>query len=132
MKLNQVSLPATDLARAVAFYRRLGYGLIVLNDHYARLENPFDLSTLSLVLAPAVGEGAHIYLECDDLDARVEALKTCGVTFDSGPQDQSWLWREAWLQDSEGNRLCLYFAGDNRRFPPWRIGDSARADDLNA
>jgi hypothetical protein len=41
--------------------------------------------------------------------------------FDSGPEDQSWLWREAWLRDPAGNRLYLFFAGENRRFPPWRI-----------
>ena len=41
--------------------------------------------------------------------------------FDSGPEDQTWLWREAWLRDPDGNRLCLYHAGNNRRFPPWRV-----------
>ena len=45
-----------------------------------------------------------------------------GIVFDGGPEDKSWRWREAWLSDPAGNRLCLYFAGDIRRFPPWRIG----------
>ena len=39
----------------------------------------------------------------------------------SGPTDQSWLWREAYLKDPDGNLICLYHAGANRRFPPWRI-----------
>ena len=69
----------------------------------------------------AGGDGAHVYFECDDLDARVAALNAKSVDFDSGPEDKSWLWREAWLRDPAGNRLCLYFAGDNRRFPPWRL-----------
>jgi hydroxymethylpyrimidine/phosphomethylpyrimidine kinase len=34
---------------------------------------------------------------------------------------QSWLWREAWLRDPAGNAVCLYHAGANRRFPPWRL-----------
>jgi hydroxymethylpyrimidine/phosphomethylpyrimidine kinase len=41
--------------------------------------------------------------------------------FDSGPEDRSWLWRESWLRDPAGNRLCLFFAGKNRRVPPWRV-----------
>ena len=50
MKLNQVTLPAMDLAASIAFYEKLGFVLIVRNDHYARFENPSDLSTLSLEL----------------------------------------------------------------------------------
>jgi catechol 2,3-dioxygenase-like lactoylglutathione lyase family enzyme len=121
MKLNQVTLPASDLATSITFYEKLGFVLIVKDNHYARLENPLDLSTLSLEKRSDGGDGAHVYLECDDLDARVASLKQKGVAFENGPQDQSWLWREAWLRDPSGNRLCLYFAGENRRFPPWRI-----------
>jgi len=44
-----------------------------------------------------------------------------GVTFESGPCDQPWLWREARLRDPDGNAICLYWAGPNRRFPPWRL-----------
>lgn len=121
MKLNHVTLPASDLPRSIAFYEKLGFVLIVIDEHYARLENPGDLSTLSLDHRADGGDGAHIHFECDDLDARVAALKEKGVVFDSGPEDQSWLWREAWLRDPDGNRLCLYHAGENRRFPPWRV-----------
>ena len=41
------------------------------------------------------------------------------------PVDQDWLWREARLADPSGNIICIYHAGENRRFPPWRIGDEA-------
>ena len=121
MKLNQVTLPAADLSRSIAFYEKLGFVLIVTDDHYARLENPDDLSTLSLERRSDGGDGAHVYFECEDLDSRVASLKQGGIAFDSDPQDQSWLWREAWLRDPAGNRLCLFFAGENRRFPPWRL-----------
>jgi catechol 2,3-dioxygenase-like lactoylglutathione lyase family enzyme len=121
MKLNQVTLPAADLAASIAFYAKLGFVLIVKDVHYARLENPDDLSTLSLELRTDGGDGAHVYFECEDLNVRVAALKEKGVAFDSGPQDQSWLWREAWLRDPAGNKLCLFLAGENRRFPPWRV-----------
>jgi catechol 2,3-dioxygenase-like lactoylglutathione lyase family enzyme len=122
MRLNQVTLPARDLAASIVFYQTLGFVLIVQNDHYARFENPDDDSTLSLELRKDFADGAHVYWECDDLDARVVALKQKGIAFDSGPEDKPWLWREAWLREPAGNRICFYFAGQNRRFPPWRIG----------
>jgi catechol 2,3-dioxygenase-like lactoylglutathione lyase family enzyme len=123
MRLNQVTLPANDLSGSIAFYRLLGFELIVKDEGYARLENPSDLSTLSLELRKA-GDGAHVYFECDDLDSRISILKEKGIQFDTDPNDQPWLWREAWLRDPAGNKLCLYFAGENRRYPPWRISDS--------
>jgi catechol 2,3-dioxygenase-like lactoylglutathione lyase family enzyme len=123
MKLNQVTVPARDLERSIDFYRTLGFTLIVKADHYARFEIEGGESTFSLHLADADGaaDGPHLYFECADLDARVAALKEAGIVFDGGPVDQSWLWREAWLSDPAGNRLCLYWAGENRRFPPWRL-----------
>ena len=120
MRLNQITLPANDLPASIAFYRLLGFDLIVKNDSYARLENPSDLSTLSLELREG-GDGARVYFECDDLDSQVSTLKGKGIQFDTDPNDQPWLWREAWLRDPAGNKLCLYFAGENRRYPPWRI-----------
>ena len=44
-----------------------------------------------------------------------------GIAFDSPPTDQPWLWREARLRDPDGNCLCLFAAGENRRHPPWRL-----------
>ncbi len=124
MRLNQVTVPALDVARSIAFYKTLGLRLIVSSPHYARFELPDGESTFSIHLtddAAGAGNGASIYFECDDLDARVTALKTKGVVFDADPVDQSWLWREAWLTDPAGVKLCLFKAGENRRYPPWRV-----------
>ena len=122
MNLNQVTVEVSDISRAVAFYRRLGLELIVLSDHYARLLCPGGATfSVHLAEAPSSG-GALIYFECDDLDARYARLADEGVVFDSPPTDQRWLWREARLSDPDGNRLCLYWAGENRVDPPWRVG----------
>lgn len=124
MHLNQVTLPAVDLDRSITFYKTLGLKLIVLHGPYARLEAPDGRFTLSLHLTDtAAGEGPKLYFECDDVDARVAELKAKGITFDNDPIDQSWLWREAWFSDPAGVKLCLYHAGENRRFPPWRLAD---------
>lgn len=124
MQLNQVTLPATDLARSVAFYQTLGLRLIVDSiPRYARLEMPEGGATLSLhhVDAPPSGPGVVVYFECADLDTRVAELTAAGIAFDTPPTDQPWLWREAQLRDPDGNALILFWAGDNRLNPPWRI-----------
>ena len=124
MRLNQVTVPAVDLERSIAFYRTLGLKLIVKSPHYARFEVGDGTDTFSLHIADeasGAGNGPHVYFECDDLDARVSELKSKGIVFDSDPVDQSWLWREAWLTDPSGVKICLYRAGEMRRFPPWRL-----------
>jgi catechol 2,3-dioxygenase-like lactoylglutathione lyase family enzyme len=126
MRLNQVTLPALDLARSIAFYQAFGLKLIVQSDHYARFEVGDGTNTFSLHVtkdASGAANGPHVYFECDDLDVRVAVLRAKGISFDSDPTDQPWLWREAWLTDPAGVKLCLYRAGENRRFPPWRLKD---------
>ena len=126
MKLNQVTVPCLDLAASVDFYRRLGLHLIVHDPpRYARFECPSGDSTFSLHLADRVESASApvVYFELDDLDARVRALQTAGLVFESAPRDQPWLWREAYIRDPAGNLLCLYRAGSNRRFPPWRLAE---------
>jgi len=125
MNLNQVTLPAVDVATASGFYQRLGFRLIVdALPRYVRFECPEGESTLSLehVAERGAGPGPVVYLECRGLDETVERLTAAGIQFDSAPADQPWLWREARLRDPAGNSLCLYSAGGNRRHPPWRVG----------
>ncbi|HEX5387110.1 MAG TPA: VOC family protein [Gemmatimonadales bacterium] len=125
MNLNQVTLPAADVAAAAAFYQRLGFRLIVdALPRYVRFECPDGDSTLSLEHAPERGTGPRpiVFLECAQLDETVARLMAAGIAFDSPPTDRDWLWREARLHDPAGNELCLYSAGRNRRYPPWRVG----------
>lgn len=126
MNLNQVTVPSTDLVRSTAFYRLLGLRLIVDSiPRYARFECPDGGSTLSLHRVDSLpgGDGIVLYFECDDLDERVETLKAAGIEFDSGPEDQRWLWREARLRDPDNHAVILYTAGKNRRYPPWRVDE---------
>jgi catechol 2,3-dioxygenase-like lactoylglutathione lyase family enzyme len=125
MRLNQVTLTVKDLEEAVRFYRKLGLRLIVHSPHYARFECPDGESTFSLHLDAAFGgdSATVVYFEHDVLDTLVRALKEQGLVFESEPVDQSWLWREAYLRDPSGNRICLFQAGAARRYPPWRLKD---------
>jgi catechol 2,3-dioxygenase-like lactoylglutathione lyase family enzyme len=122
MNLNQVTLPVKDMGRATRFYLTLGFTQIVDTPHYARFECPAGGSTFSLSLTDEqVANGAVIYFETEQLDERVGALIDAGIVFTQMPTDQRYLWREAVLHDPSGNTIKLYWAGENRRYPPWRV-----------
>jgi catechol 2,3-dioxygenase-like lactoylglutathione lyase family enzyme len=126
MNLNQVTVPCIDLDASVAFYRRLGLRQIVSNPpNYARFECPVGEGTFSLQRVSHVppNHGVVVFFELEDLDAKVQEMKSLGVRFDSEPHDQPWLWREAYLRDPAGNQICLFHAGVNRRNPPWRLAE---------
>ena len=126
MRLNQVTVTVSDVEAGIAFYRRLGLKLIVESPHYARFECPQGGSTFSIHMGDVqAAPTTVVYFEDDDLDATVEKLQQKGITFDSGPADQRWLWREARLRDPSGNPICLFHAGENRLNPPWRIKENA-------
>lgn len=123
LRLNQVTVGVADYGASVAFYQTLGLKLIVDSaPDYARFEAPGGV-TLSLHrdLDEMASGLTTVYFECDDLDAEVMRLSRLGVGFEHPPVDQPWLWREARLRDPFGNMVCLYRAGEARRFPPWRV-----------
>ncbi len=125
MQLNQVTVSATDIERSVSFYKLLGLQLIVHSPHYARFIVKGNNATFSIHIADEVKPSQTIvYFECDDVDATYKDLTAKGINFESEPVDQTWLWREAYCKDPDGNLLCLYHAGENRLNPPWRITDS--------
>lgn len=124
-RLNQVTVTGTDYSRSVDFYRRLGLAQIVDSPDtgYARFETEGGV-TFSVQIDPdeKIIATSAIYFECDDLDQRVEQLARSGITFEHGPRNQPWMWREARLRDPDGNIIFFYKAGESRRFPPWRMG----------
>lgn len=122
MNLNQVTLPVTNMPEAVKFYQTLGFLLIVDTPHYARFECPEGDSTFSLSLSEGeFHNGAIIYFEHEQLDEWVTNLQNQGIEFDQLPEDMSYLWREAILKDPSGNKIKLFWAGENRLNPPWRV-----------
>jgi hydroxymethylpyrimidine/phosphomethylpyrimidine kinase len=125
-RLNQVTVTGTNYRKSVEFYRALGLRQIVDSPEngYARFETEGG-ATLSVQIDPdeTIAATTAVYLECDDLDERVERLARSGVTFEHGPRNQPWMWREARLRDPSGNIVFLYKAGEARRFPPWRIDE---------
>lgn len=123
MRLNQITAPAVDLETSIAFYKLLGFRQIVAAPAYARFEVPDGDATFSLHVVEKMpeGDGLSLYFEVENVDLTVDRLTALGIVFDIAPQDQRWLWREAWFRDPCNNRLCIYHGGENRRHPPWRI-----------
>ena len=124
MNLNQVTVYTKNVEEAVRFYEKLGLLLIVNSiPHYARFECPDGDSTVSLheTDKETINPNIVLYFECDDLDEKVSELKDKGIKFEQEPIDQTWLWREAHLRDLDGNKIILFYAGENRKNPPWRV-----------
>jgi hypothetical protein len=96
---------------------------------YARFVFPEGEASLSVEVMGAgcdrPPDQAQLYFECDALDERVAALQAMGFVFDQDPTDMFYLWREARLRDPDGHELRLYFAGENRLDPPWKLTPSS-------
>jgi hydroxymethylpyrimidine/phosphomethylpyrimidine kinase len=122
ISLNQITLCASNYAASVNFYQMLGLRQIVDSpgNGYARFEAD-NGATLSIHADASAAAGSVVYFESRRLDGWVGELIDQGFVFDQMPSDEEWLWREARLRDPHGNIICLYSAGENRRYPPWRI-----------
>lgn len=129
MRLNHVTIIVTDLERSIEFYCALGLQLIVKSPpRYARFIVPGNEATFSVEVTPDARpmgpEQAQIFFECDDLDERCAALERAGLRFAQPPTDMRYLWREARLEDPDGHDVRLYYAGENRLRPPWRLPEA--------
>jgi catechol 2,3-dioxygenase-like lactoylglutathione lyase family enzyme len=122
MNLNQVTLPVSHVQNAVDFYLTLGFTQIVDSPHYARFACPDNGGSFSLILDESdFMNSAVIYFEHEHLDDWVDGLIAKGVDFAQLPTDMSYLWREAICYDPSGNKIKLYWAGENRLSPPWKV-----------
>ncbi len=124
MNLNQVTIFSEKSVETVEFFEKLGLKRIVDSlPRYARLECPDGETTLSVNIADeiTVTNNIVLYFECENLDEEVARLKSLGLEFTQDPTDQPWLWRQAYLLDPNGNKICLFRAGQNRKNPPWRV-----------
>ena len=124
MNLNQITVPVINVEKSIHFYEALGLKLIVKSlPDYARFLCLAGNSTFSLHRVDNLpnGEGIWIYFEVQDLDNYVRGLIEIGFQFEELPNNKPWLWRESRLNDLDNNQIIIYFAGDNRINPPWRI-----------
>jgi catechol 2,3-dioxygenase-like lactoylglutathione lyase family enzyme len=124
MNLNQVTVPVLNVEKSIKFYEKLGLKLIVKAlPAYARFECPEGDTTFSLHKVEVLPKESNIwiYFEVHELDKCVQQLIDNGIEFEELPTDKSWLWRESRLKDLDNNQIIIYFAGDNRKNPPWKL-----------
>lgn len=122
MEMNQVTLPVTNMVEAVKFYLALGFTQIVDTPHYARFSCPKGNATFSLSLeSEEFNNGAVIYFETHALESVYTSLIKQGIKFEQPPTEQRYLWTEAILKDPSGNKIKLFWAGENRLAPPWKV-----------
>ncbi len=124
MNLNQVTIYTDKFAESLEFYKKLGLRIIVDSaPRYVRFACPDGDATVSLNVTENASDYSNIilYFECENLDAKVSELENLGLKFEQKPTDQTWLWREAYLKDPNSNKICLFYAGENRQNPPWRV-----------
>ncbi|MBQ4832114.1 VOC family protein [Pseudoalteromonas sp. MMG010] len=121
MNLNQVTLPVVDIDKANAFYLLMGFTQIVKTEHYSRFECPNGASFSLLLTDEYANNAATLYFESDNLESWINTLKSKGIKFNTALTKQRYLWSEASLEDPSGNKIKLYYAGENRLNPPWRV-----------
>jgi methylmalonyl-CoA/ethylmalonyl-CoA epimerase len=111
--IGQISMRATDLPRAVAFYRDV-LGVRHLFDAGPELSF-FDCGGVRLMLSKPEKEfdhpGSVLYFRVDDIHAAHRVLASRGATFIDTPHlvarlPDHELWM-TFLHDSEGNTLAL-------------------------
>lgn len=124
MNLNQITLPSSNIAESIAFYKRMGFKQIVDSEAYARFESIEGDATFSVEYSESISNlhAMVIYFEVENLTSTYNKLLKKGISFNGLPEKEPWLWEEVRLTDPTGNEICIYHAGSNRKNPPWRIG----------
>lgn len=118
--IDSVGICVTDLARAVAFYRQLGFeeagqdgrgcllraGSAQLLLFGTRHPQP-QAQTRGFALALNPPGLDHLSLLVRDLHVVHARLSALGLDFSRPPLDEGWGARVARLKDPDGNNLCL-------------------------
>lgn len=124
LNLNQITIQVNNVEKSIDFYKKLGLKLIVNStQNYARFECLNGDTTFSLHQSKLEtnNNSTWIYFETENLDSDVKTLTEKGICIEEMPNDKPWLWREARIRDLDNNLIILYYAGKNRKNPPWRL-----------
>lgn len=123
-RFDAIGLVVTDMAAAVAFYRRLGFAFPdgAENEPHAEAELPGGLRLLldteqtvrsfHPTWQPPSGSGRHsLAMRCEDpseVDSVYEELVAAGYHGELKPWDAFWGQRYACVQDPDGNGVDLF------------------------
>ncbi|MEV6926796.1 VOC family protein [Dactylosporangium sp. NPDC051485] len=124
LRLNVIGLVVADMARSLAFYRRLGLDVPASEDGNPHVEHVLSGSvklawdTVATIRSfdpewtPPVGGGRMgLAFECDspaDVDKVHDELVAAGYDSHKAPWDAFWGQRYAVVHDPDGNGIELY------------------------
>ena len=124
LSFNHAMIYLKDVGRGIDFYRNwLGFKLIEDYRHegksvYARMLAPGGDGTIALHQAgpgaSVASDGVRLYFGVRELDDFCQKLRKRGFVFTQQPQMMPWGWRHAYLSDTEGHEISLYWAGEQR------------------
>jgi len=124
LSFNHAMIYSTDVGRAIGFYRdMMGFKLIEDFRHenksvYARLRAPGGDGTIAIHQAApgasVASDGVRLYFEIRELDEFCRKLQQKNFYITQMPRMMPWGWRHAYLNDSDGHEISLYWAGENR------------------
>ncbi len=117
--IDNIGIAASDFARSVAFYQKLGFTKTFENEFGCMLA----AGSARLFIFAAQQGGAlperrvfglsnppgfdHISFLVDDVDRTYEEIRGRGVEFESAPANQAWGARATTLRDPDGNNIRL-------------------------
>jgi catechol 2,3-dioxygenase-like lactoylglutathione lyase family enzyme len=123
-QLDVIGIAVEDMARSLAFYRRLGFDLPPEADDQPHVETslPGGLrlawDTVETIRsfhpeweAPSGGQRMSLAFKCESpagVDAAYEELVAAGYTGDKEPWDAFWGQRYALVRDPDGNGVDLF------------------------
>src|SRR5512135_1662718 len=124
LSFNHAMVYVKEVQRALDFYRDLlGFKLVDEFRHegkavYARLRAPGGDGTVALHMAgpgtSLASEGVRLYFEIRELDDFCRKLQAKQFYITQMPRMMPWGWRHAYLNDTDGHEISLYWAGENR------------------
>ena len=109
--ISAITLATHDMARAVRFYRMLGFEVIYGGDDAAFTSFRAGTSYLNLIAQPAERTwswwGTRHLLTIPDVDALHASVVAAGYRPDTAPRDAEWGERFFHLTDPDGHELSF-------------------------
>jgi catechol 2,3-dioxygenase-like lactoylglutathione lyase family enzyme len=108
--INAITLATHDMARAVRFYRMLGFGLIYGGDDADFTSFRAGTSYLNLIAQPAERNWSwweRVIFYHDDVDGLYASVIAAGYRPDTEPRDADWGERFFHLTDPDGHELSF-------------------------
>jgi catechol 2,3-dioxygenase-like lactoylglutathione lyase family enzyme len=108
--ISAITLATRDMARAVRFYRALGFDLVSGGEAAAFTSLAVGDGYLNLIASPAAppwGWWGRVIIHVDDVDGLHARARAAGLAPEAAPRDAEWGERYFHLTDPDGHELSF-------------------------